>query len=280
MKRNFLFAACQLPVSEDKEENVRRAVSAISVASSSGAAVVALPEMWNTPYATKNFPRYSETIPGPTCAAISEAARSCGCYVIAGSIPERDGALVFNTSVTFDPRGEVVAKHRKVHLFEVDAPGITFHESETLAAGANATSFDTPFGSIGVAICFDVRFPELARHLVVDRGCGFLVFPGAFNMTTGPAHWDLLLRARAVDNQCFVAAVAPARDASASYVSWANSMIVDPWGRVVAAAAEGPETISATIDFERIASVRKSLPVLSGRREDLYMKWHSDLKKV
>lgn len=280
MKQSFRFAGCQIPVVEDKETNVRCAISAISSACrKTGAKVVALPEMFSTPYDTKKFPVFAESIPGPTSVSISEAAKTCGCYVIAGSIPERDGSRVYNTCVCFAPDGSIVAKHRKLHLFEVETTTIRFHESETLTAGSDLTSFETPFGTIGVAICFDIRFPEVSRSLAIDRGCGFLVFPGAFNMTTGPAHWKLLVRARAVDNQCYVAAVAPSRDttasssSSSSYVSWAHSLIVDPWGTVASAAGDGPEVISAVIDHEKIQITRRGLPVLSGLRTELYDTW-------
>ena len=187
------------------------------------------------------------------------------------------GDAIYNTCYVFDPQGTQQAKHRKVHLFDIDvAGGQRFFESDTLSPGQHYTLFDTPFGKVGVAICFDVRFAELFRILALE-GARLIVVPAAFNMTTGPAHWELLFRARALDNQCFLAGCAPARDETAGYVSYAHSLVCDPWGRVQAQTGAAPELLICDIDFAQADAVRAQIPVLRARRTDLYqLKYEKD----
>jgi len=270
---------CQVHVTSDKSANLSNAVRAIGDAVKQGAGLVVLPEMFVCPYSTSLFAQYSEKIgTGPTCTALSAAARTNKCYIIGGSFPEvgEDGKL-FNTCPVFNPEGELIAVHRKVHLFDVDVAGkggICFHESDTLSPGSQCTTFDTPWGKVGVAICFDVRFAELTLEMAA-RGCSLIVFPGAFNLCTGPAHWELLLRARAVDAQAYVAGVAPARDSSegSCYVSWAHSTVVDPWGSVLhcSQVTDNIDDIF-TVDLQQseVDRVRASVPVLKNKRHDLY----------
>jgi len=191
---------------------------------------------------------------------------------IAGSIPERDASdgRVYNTCVVMGPDGEVVAKHRKMHLFDIDIPGrITFKESDTLSAGDAVTTFDTPWGKCGVGICYDIRFPYLSL-LMRQAGCKMLFYPGAFNMTTGPAHWELLQRARALDTQCYVATVSIARNPESTYQAWGHSTVVNPWGEVVATTDEHPTTVYATLPLERLEAIRAQIPVGTQLRSDLY----------
>lgn len=154
-----------------------------------------------------------DPIQSPSIHMLCNKAISTNAWIIGGSVPEVDtDSKVYNTCIVVNSEGEIVAKHRKIHLFDIDVPGkIRFKESDSLTAGQSATLFDTPWGPIGVGICYDIRFPEYAM-LLRQRGARFLIYPGAFNMVTGPAHWELLQRARAVDNQCFVAMCSPARD--------------------------------------------------------------------
>ena len=210
----------------------------------------------------------------PSSAMLVRVARETNAYVVGGSIPEREGDRVYNTSITVDPTGAVVAKHRKVHLFDIDVPGkITFRESDTLTAGDSATTFDTPFGRVAVAICYDIRFAEFAA---VMRGAGadILLYPGAFNMTTGPAHWTLLQRARAVDNQAFVAAVSPARSPDPEdYQAWGHSSCVSPWGEVLveATGATQPQQILVCdLDLSRVDEFRQNVPTSKQKRHDIY----------
>ncbi|MEE6468312.1 hypothetical protein FKM82_008253 [Ascaphus truei] len=232
--------------------------------------MVALPECFNSPYGTKYFPVYAEKIPGESTQMLSEVAKECGIYLIGGSIPEEDAGKLYNTCTVFGPDGAMLAKHRKIHLFNIDVPGkICFQESETLSPGDSFSVFDTPYCKVGVGICYDLRFAELAQ-IYTKKGCQLLIYPGAFNMTTGPAHWELLQRARALDNQVYVATVSPARDDKASYVAWGHSTVVNPWGEVIAK-ANTEETITFTdIDLQYLAEIRQQIPIHSQRRLDLY----------
>jgi omega-amidase len=203
----FKIALCQLAVGDTKVVNIQRAKSAIEEAVRNGAQLVSLPECWNSPYATSSFPQYAEEIPSvahvnekdhPSTHMMLSIAKKLGIYLVGGSIPEVENDKVYNTCVIAGPDGALITKHRKVHLFDIDVPGkITFKESDTLSPGNQVTVFDTPYCKIGVGICYDIRFPELSM-LMKNAGAKFLMFPGAFNLTTGPAHWELLARARAV----------------------------------------------------------------------------------
>lgn len=160
-----------------------------------------------------------------------------------------------------------------MHLFDIDIPGRqTFRESDTLSPGDTLATFDTPWGRVGLGICYDMRFPALAQ-LLRAAGASILIYPGAFNMTTGPAHWELLQRSRALDNQCYVAAVSIARNPDPldkGYKAWGHSTIVDPWGVVVATTEEGPATVTAELDMAFVATVRAQIPVSMQARSDLY----------
>ncbi|XP_020924133.1 omega-amidase NIT2 isoform X2 [Sus scrofa] len=221
----FRLALIQLHVSSVKSDNLTRACGFIQEAAKQGAKIISLPECFNSPYGTKYFPEYAEKIPGDSTQKLSEVAKECGVYVIGGSIPEEDAGKLYNTCAVFGPDGTLLAKYRKLHLFDIDVPGkITFQESKTLSPGDSFSTFDTPYCRVGLGICYDIRFAELAQ-IYAQRGCQLLVYPGAFNLTTGPAHWELLQRGRAVDNQVYVATASPARDDKASYVAWGHSTI-------------------------------------------------------
>lgn len=277
----FKLALCQIGVGDDKQKNIATASAAIAEAASNAAQLVVLPECWNSPYATSSFPQYAEEIPAakaqldaekhPSTLALSQLAEKHQIYLVGGSIPEKDAAgKVFNTSVTFSPEGEIIAKHRKVHLFDIDVPGkITFKESDTLSPGGAVTVFDTPFCKVGVAICYDIRFPELSM-LMKKQGAKMIIFPGAFNLTTGPAHWELLQRARAVDNQLYVAAASPARGPEGGYQAWGHSTVISPWGEVVATCEHGEAIVYADVDLENVAEMRRNIPTTNQTRSDLY----------
>lgn len=270
MSGKFILAVCQLNVVEEKPINITRAEQMVREAAGMGAQVVVLPEMFNCPYQSKLFPAYAEPYPGgETVRVLARVAGELGIVLVGGSIPESDGELVYNTSFIFGPNGRLLGRHRKMHLFDVDLPGLRVRESSTLGPGDECTVVDAGFTTLGVCICFDVRFPELARRMALD-GARVMVVPGAFNMVTGPAHWELTMRMRAVDNQFYVAAASPARDEKAGYVAYGHSMIVDPWGETVQKAGTGEEIIMAEIDPARIEEVRGRLPLLPQRRTDLY----------
>ena len=270
-------ALCQMlgsrekTMEKNKAENQRIAAGLVAEAAAGGAQIVVLPEIWNCPYTNKCFGPYSEPEDGETVKMMSEWAKEHGIYLVGGSIPERraDGK-VYNTCFVFDRQGDIIAKHSKAHLFDINVPGkIKFMESETLTPGDSSTVFDTEYGKMGVAICFDVRFPELIRKMALE-GAKIVFLPASFNMTTGPAHWDITMRVRAMDNQIFFAACAPARCEESSYVAYGNSCVADPWGTFIAHADEKPQILYADIDFDRIEEVREQLPLMKNRRPELY----------
>ena len=261
---------CQMAVSRDKGENLRRAQAALEQAARQGAQLAMLPEMFNCPYENPCFPVYGEPAGGETWQFLSRMARELDLYLAGGSVPELEGGKVYNTCYFFSPEGEELARHRKVHLFDIDVPGgQRFKESDTLTAGDQITVVDTPLGKIGLAICFDIRFSELFR-VMGAKGAQVVLVPAAFNMTTGPVHWDLAFRSRAVDNQLFVAGCSPARDTGASYVAYGHSLVCNPWGTVVAQLDEKAGVQVAQLDLDDLARYRGQIPILSGRRTDLY----------
>ncbi|KAG2747474.1 carbon-nitrogen hydrolase [Suillus brevipes Sb2] len=276
-------------IGSDKAANLQHAREMIAKAAKGNSdkkpQVVVLPECFNSPYGFVHFPAYAENI-GHTAgkeydiqASVSEsvkmlssAAKEEGIWLIGGSIPERDAETnnIYNTCTVYSPTGALVASHRKVHLFDIDIPGkITFKESETLTGGTTTNYFDTEFARIGLGLCYDVRFPELAM-IAARRGCHAIVYPGAFNLTTGPLHWELLQRARANDNQVFFSMCSPARDMTAGYHAWGHSMVVDPYARVLAEADENEAILHVDIDPEPFHEVRAGIPVTKQRRFDVY----------
>ncbi|KDR81342.1 hypothetical protein GALMADRAFT_239161 [Galerina marginata CBS 339.88] len=286
----FSLALIQLgKIGSNKQDNLLHARELILQAAQGQKSpdLIVLPECFNSPYGHTHFPVYAEKIgfvPGKvydvakssseSVQMLSAAAKEVKKWLIGGSIPERDvenDNKLYNTCTVYNPDGELVAMHRKVHLFDIDIPGkIKFKESETLTGGSMLNSFDTAFARIGLGICYDIRFPEMAM-VAARQGCHILIYPGAFNLTTGPLHWELLQRSRAVDNQVFVSMCSPARDMNAGYHAWGHSMVVDPMGRVLSQAAEGEQIIYAEIDPEVLKDTRDGIPVTVQRRFDVYV---------
>lgn len=264
-------AAIQMSTVADKMENVRTVKTYLEKIKDENPDFVILPEMFCCPYQTENFPIYAEKEGGPVWQQLSGYAKQYGIYLIGGSMPEKDAeGNVYNTSYIFDREGKQIGKHRKVHLFDIDVKGgQTFKESDTLTAGDSDTVFDTEFGKIGVMLCFDIRFPELSRMMVND-GAKVIFVPAAFNMTTGPAHWELSFRTRSLDNQIYMVGCAPARDVSAGYISWGHSIVTDPWGRVTDMLDEKKGILLAELDMDYEEQVREELPLLKSRRKDIY----------
>lgn len=269
-------ALIQMRVMEDKAANLQTARNWIERCASEGALLVMLPEMFCCPYDSSVFPKYAEPQGGPAWQMLSECARQAKITLVGGSMPEvDDSGRIYNTCYIFDPQGRQIGKHRKMHLFDIDvratasSSGQRFRESDTLSPGDQVTVVDTPVGRLGVAICYDLRFPELAR-LMVMRGAKILAYPGAFNMTTGPAHWEILFRTRALDNQVYLLGCAPARDITARYISYGHSIIVSPWGSPVAELDDREAHLLAEIDLEEVERVRRELPLLKHRRTDVY----------
>ncbi|MCE5213136.1 MAG: carbon-nitrogen hydrolase family protein [Methanobacterium sp.] len=274
--KDFKLAVCQMLVKDDKEANLEKAVNFIRISAAEGADLVVLPEMFNCPYENEKFPLYAEHREDSiSLKTVSQAARECDVHLVAGSIPEVEGDKIYNTSFIFDSHGVMLGAHRKLHLFDVDVPGgISFKESDTLSPGDDVTILDTDLGKLGVVICYDIRFGELIRLMALE-GVDFLIVPGAFNLTTGPAHWDTLIRSRAIENQFYVVGASPARDVDASYVAYGHSLVVDPWGEVLSRAGIGEEIIFADLEAIRIGDVREQMPLFDNRRTDLY-----SIKKV
>lgn len=264
------FALVQMSVTMDKEKNLRTAARFVADAAAQGAQLVVLPEMFFCPYANRYFPLYAEERGGPAYRALSDMARQNGVTLAAGSMPEREDGRLFNTAFVFDSQGREIARHRKAHLFDIDVEGgQRFMESEVFTPGDCATTFTAGGVRLGLCVCFDIRFPELFRRMALDGAQAVLV-PAAFNMTTGPMHWDLSFRMRAVDNQLFTLGAAPARDEKGCYVSYAHSIACSPWGEVLARAGTGQELLLLDVDFAEVQRVRRQLPLLSARRPEIY----------
>ncbi|MDO5111265.1 MAG: carbon-nitrogen hydrolase family protein [Clostridia bacterium] len=263
-------ALIQCLVSGDKERDVQNAAARIAEAAKNGAQLVMLPEMFCCPYTNRCFAAYAEPVGGSIYTAMQQAAADNGVVLVAGSFPERRGDKIYNTAFAFDETGAQLARHRKMHLFDIDvAGGQSFKESKTFTAGDEVTVFDCSLGRFGICVCFDMRFPELSRCMTL-RGAQAILVPAAFNMTTGPAHWELMFRQRAVDNQLFTLGCSPARDEKGEYVAYGNSIVCSPWGTVVARAGAKETILYADLDLGDNESIRAQLPLLSARRTDVY----------
>ncbi|MBN2900080.1 MAG: carbon-nitrogen hydrolase family protein [Clostridia bacterium] len=261
----------QMTVVDDKEANLLKAEGMIQTAVLQGANAILLPEMFNCPYDNACFGPYAEETGGATYNRMSNWAKTYGVLLIAGSVPEIEVGKLYNTAYIFDENGACLGKHRKTHLFDIDVKGsIRFMESETLTAGEGTTVVETRFGKVGVCICYDIRFPEFARKMALE-GARIILVPAAFNMTTGPAHWELTARARALDNQVYYGLCSPARVMGAGYVAYGHSLITNPWGEVVAEMDEKEGILIQKINFGYEEEVREQLPLLKHRRNSVYL---------
>lgn len=276
MNKNFrkkiITAQIQMPVIDDPDKAEKYLKEKISAAAAQGAELVMLPEMFCCPYETPEFPKRAEAEGGAWHQMCSRLSAVNSVYLAAGSMPEIDPETgkIYNTAYVFDRNGKQIAKHRKMHLFDIDVNGgQRFKESDTLSAGDRVTVFDTDFGKVGICICYDIRFPELTR-LMALQGAQMILVPAAFNLTTGPAHWELTLRAQAVFNQVYVLGTSAARDETASYHAWGHTLIADPWGTVRGELDEKEGVLITECNMEQIADIRTQLPLLRHRRNDIY----------
>lgn len=261
--RNFVAAAVQLCAGSDKTANLEKAEAFVAEAVRHGAQLVALPEVFLWRGLRDLEGSMAEPIPGPSTNRLGDLARRLGIHLLAGSILEEGGAKPFNTSVLFNPRGDIVARYRKLHLFDVDIPGhVTIRESDTRAGGDGVVTAPTDLGVIGMSVCYDLRFPELYRQLTL-AGAEIVTVPSAFTFPTGTAHWEVLLRARAIENQVYVIAPDQIGRSPSGVVDFGNSMIIDPWGKPLARAADREMVIYAEIDRDYQERVRRELPCLS-----------------
>ncbi len=249
----------------DKDKTLAKMESKIREAAADSTDIIVLPEMWNCPYGTKYFREYGEyEDDSKTLRMISSLAKELGVYIFAGSVAELANDKVYNTCYAFDRNGKLIAKHRKYHLFDVDIPNkIRFMESKVLSPGEKLTVVDTEFGRIGIAVCFDVRFAGEFDIMTKQMGATIFIIPAAFNMVTGPGYWEHLMRARAVDNQAFVIACAPALDKDAPYDAFGHSCIMSPWGDVICMADFEETILKAEIDMKQVKECREQLPILN-----------------
>lgn len=259
--------------SDDVDANLKTARGWIDEAAAAGAELIALPENFAYMRHEGDAIACPQALDGPIVGALRDAASHHGVWLLGGSFPEAvpGDDRVHNTSVAVKPDGELAAVYRKIHLFDVDLRergGKRYAESETFVPGAELCAVETPFGVVGLSICYDLRFPELYRALAT-RGARWLAIPSAFARETGKDHWEVLLRARAIENQCFVLAAAQSGEHGGGRASYGRSMVIDPWGLVLAQAPDRPGPLFAECDLAAQTRLRETLPALSHRRPDL-----------
>jgi predicted amidohydrolase len=264
-------AAVQLNSTDDKERNLRRAGALVRDAASDGAELVVLPEKFNLLGDGAALKAGAEPLDGATLRWSAEVAHSLGIWLVAGSVVERVAGdeKLRNTATLISPSGTIAAVYRKIHMFDVDVGGIAYRESDTEAPGEDIVTADAGGVELGLAICYDLRFPEVFRILAL-RGARVIALPAAFTVPTGRAHWEVLVRARAIENQAFVVAAGQVGQHPPHHQSYGHSLIVDPWGVVLAAAGEDECFIVADLDFDALEELREKLPSLANRRPSAY----------
>ncbi len=269
---SFRMAAVQMNSQDDKEKNLATAGKLIDEAAGKGAKLVALPEMFNFLGADEDMAKGAEDVPGQTSQFLSEKAKRHGIYIHGGSIPIKANGdnRVWNSTLVYDPKGNLVAQYSKIHLFDIHIDGQSkYLESSKVNAGEKMVTFESELGYFGLSICYDIRFPELYRALTL-AGARLIFLPAAFTLYTGKDHWETLIRARAIENQVFMVAPAQIGEHPPGKQCYGNAMVVDPWGTVLARAPERECVIVADIDYDSQDKVRQQLPALSHRRPDIY----------
>jgi nitrilase len=260
----------QMNSRQDKAANLAAAEQGVDKVARQGVDLVLLPEMFNHLGTDEANAQAAEEIPGPSTEWAREQARRSGIFVHLGSIIERRGEGNFNTSVVYDRNGEEVARYSKLHLFDIVLPdGSEYLESEAVTPGDRISLFDCEGVMTGLAICYDLRFPELFRALA-EAGAQLFLLPAAFTVPTGMYHWEPLLRARAIENGCYVAACGQWGPWARGKQTYGHSMVVDPWGTIIAHCREGVDTLAVDLDMDYLRSVRERMPVLRHRRRDLF----------
>jgi len=257
----FRVAALQMVSTPDVARNLAEAGRLIAEAAGDGAQLVLLPEYFCF-MGHRDTDKLALAEPyrdGPIQQFLAQAAQRHGIWVIGGTLPLKapEPDRVLNTTLVFDPSGREAARYDKIHLFNFEKGDESFDEARTIRAGETVVAFDAPFGRVGLSVCYDLRFPELYRRM---GDCALIVVPSAFTYTTGRAHWEMLLRARAVENQCYVLAAAQGGKHENGRRTWGHSMLIDPWGEIVAVRDEGASVVTGALDPQRIADVRQSLP--------------------
>lgn len=265
-ERSFRVAAVQMVSTEDLDENLEVAAQLIAEAAQGGAQLVALPEYFpiiSRDERAKVALREADGH-GKLQNFLATTAQAHGVWLVGGTVPLVASApdKVRNTTLVYGPDGQRQARYDKIHLFSFEKGVERYDESITIEAGREVSVFDAPCGRVGLSVCYDLRFPELFRAM---GEVSLIILPAAFTWTTGKAHWEVLLRARAIENQCYVMAPAQGGKHPGGRVTWGHTLICDPWGDVLACQAEGSGVVMAEIDAERLASVRSSLPALHHR---------------
>lgn len=264
----FIVAAIQLDSQDDKKKNLETAAEFIKEAAARGAKLVALPETMN--YIGPDYIQNAEPIPGPTTNFFAELAVKLGIWIHCGSIPEMDDRdKPYNTTALISPKGEIVAKYRKLHMFDVEIEnGPSYKESNDNAPGQEIVLAKTELATLGFSICYDIRFGEIYRLMALN-GAQIIFTPACFTMNTGKDHWEPILRARAIENACYV--VSPGQiGIKPKLQAYGKTLIIDPWGNVIAKASDRPGYICAEIDLDMIDAVRAQVPALKNRRTDIY----------
>ena len=267
-RRTTVAAVCQMRSGEDVARNLVSAETLVRDAAKAGAMFVTLPECMVFLKAEGESAPEAQSITGPWAKRFSDVARELKITILMGSFPEtaNEGAPPYNTTLLFGPTGERVAAYRKMHLFDIDLPGLEhLKESKATSPGTELVVADAGFAKVGLSICYDLRFPELYRALSA-RGAEVLLVPSAFTERTGRDHWEVLLRARAIENLCYVMAPAQGGKHSANRASYGHAMIVDPWGSVVAQVPDGEGFALGVLDFDRLHRLRAELPALQARK--------------
>jgi predicted amidohydrolase len=269
--RKYLMAVVQMNTQGNKDENLKAACDFIDEAAARGAKFVSFPEVFNVIDEGEEPP---ELVPqGRTISLMAEKARQHNIWIHCGSIAEvnPEGDRKFNTTAVLNPKGEMVAKYRKLHTFDITLPdGTVADESARIKPGSEMVTADTEMGCLGLSICYDIRFPELYRYLAL-QGAQILFTPANFQLATGKDHWEAILRTRAIENTCYVVAAAQiGKKHGGRATSFGDSMIIDPWGMIIARASERPGIAVGEIDLDYLDKIRASLPSLKNRRGDVY----------
>jgi deaminated glutathione amidase len=270
--RQIVVGLVQTNSQDNLDTNLDEVLAGIDRAARMGAQFISLPETWNYLGEKDGQDAAAAVIPSDLTASLAAKARQHGIWLHAGSILEKvDGDDRFsNTTLVYDPRGEIVARYRKIHLFDVDIAGQpSFRESDTIAPGDRIVTFDMAGTKVGLAICYDLRFPELFRSLALD-GAEIIMLPAAFTLMTGKDHWEPLIRARAIENTVFLIAAAQVGPHPPGRMCYGRSMVVDPWGVVLAQAGDIPTVVTATLEMDEISRVRGQIPSLRNRMPHLY----------
>jgi omega-amidase len=266
--KDFKIAVCQNKPSRDKALSIKKVTEMIDNAVINNAKLILLPEIFYHPYELSKIPKIEENN-NETLNKLKEVAKDKKIFLCTGTMVQKEGNKRFNKSFLLSPKGEVLLKYSKSHLFDVSFKSLRTKESRVFTYGEDLSVIKTDLGTIGIIICYDIRFPEMARKLAL-MGAEIILIPAAFNTITGPLHWEILLRARAIENQVYIAAASPARDNKSTYQAYGHSMIIDPMGKILSEADITEKIIYADCKNELLTETRSRIPVLKHRRPDIY----------